>query len=177
MKKILAFGASNSKNSINKRFAKYVAESVSNSELNLIDLNDYEMPLYGIDKENANGIPEKAHDFRKLIEEADGIVISFAEHNGSFSVAFKNVYDWASRAGGNVWQEKPLLLVSTSPGGRGGAGVLAHAYGNYAHGNKNTVKGIALPSFHDNFADENGIIDSELKKELEIKLKEFENLI
>ena len=177
MKTILTLGASNSKNSINKEFACYTATLLDNVEVKNLDLNDFSMPLYGIDEEETNGVPAAAHSFRKEIMEADGIIISFAEHNGSFSAAFKNVYDWASRAGGNVWQNKPLLLLATSPGGRGGQSVLEHAYNIYAHGNENTIKGIAFPSFHNNFAQEKGILNEEYRSELKISLKKFQDLL
>ena len=47
---ILAFGASNSRHSINKRFAAWSAAQIHNAQVNLIDLNDFEMPLYSIDR-------------------------------------------------------------------------------------------------------------------------------
>ena len=177
MKTILSIGASNSKNSINKEFANHTASLLEKVEVKNLDLNDFSMPLYGIDEEEANGIPAAAHSFRKEIEDADGIIISFAEHNGSFSVSYKNVFDWASRAGGNVWQNKPLLLTATSPGGRGGQSVLEHAYSIYAHGNEKIVKGIAFPNFHNNFAKEKGILNEELQSELDISLKKFQDLL
>ena len=42
MSKVLAFGASSSKKSINKRFAIYAANCIPNAEINVIDLNDFE---------------------------------------------------------------------------------------------------------------------------------------
>ena len=52
MKKILALGASNSKNSINKTLAIYAAKQIENTEILVIDLNDFDIPLYGIDIRN-----------------------------------------------------------------------------------------------------------------------------
>ena len=49
MKKIIAFGGSNSKNSINKELAAYTANQINNVEVEVLDLNDFELPLYGID--------------------------------------------------------------------------------------------------------------------------------
>ena len=63
MKKIIAFGASSSKNSINKQLANYVANQFQNANVDLLDLNDYEMPLYSVDKEKNQGIPELAKAF------------------------------------------------------------------------------------------------------------------
>lgn len=177
MKKIIAFGASNSKESINQQLAEYAAGMLENAQVEMLDLNDFEMPLYGIDKEKANGIPEKAHIFLNKIRETDGLIISFAEHNSSFTVAYKNVYDWVSRIEGNVWQEIPMLIISASPGGRGGISALEHAHAIYARRNKNLIKGLALPNFHDNFVPGKGIVDQDLKKQLEEDLQKFQKLL
>ena len=68
MKKIIAIGASNSRESINKIFADYAANQVNQSIVETLDLNDYEMPIYGIDRERADGIPQLAYDFKKKID-------------------------------------------------------------------------------------------------------------
>ena len=124
MKKIIAFGGSSSRNSINKQLAIYVANLFPNVEVEILDLNDYEMPVFSVDKEKENGIHNLAHDFYTKIGTADFIVLSLAEHNGSYSSAFKNTLDWASRINAKTFQQKPMFLLATSPGARGGAGVL-----------------------------------------------------
>ena len=63
MKKILAFGASNSQNSINKKLASYTANLFENATVEVLDLNDFEMPIYSIDREKKDGLPQLAHDF------------------------------------------------------------------------------------------------------------------
>ncbi len=119
----LAIGASNSRQSINRVFATYTASQVQNAQVQTLDLHDYSLPLYGVDEEAENGIPEEVHKIDQIIQEADGIVLSLAEHNGSYTVAFKNVLDWLSRIDQKLWKGKPMLLLSTSPGARGGASV------------------------------------------------------
>ena len=47
MKKVLVFGASNSRNSINKTFAEFAANQLENVELTVVDLNDYVSPFAG----------------------------------------------------------------------------------------------------------------------------------
>lgn len=177
MKRILAFGASSSKKSINKTFAEYTAKQLSEVELKLLDLNDYEMPIFSVDRENQNGIHALALQFKEEIKSADGIIISFAEHNSAYSAAFKNIYDWVSRISSNVWESKPLFLMATSPGGRGGKSVLEMAYNRYHRGYTNTIVTFSLPSFGENFSAENGITESSLKVEFELKLKEFETAL
>jgi chromate reductase len=124
MKKIISLGGSNSKKSINKELAQYTANKIVNSETIVADLNEFELPLYSTDLENEKGIPDNAIKLNDLIEDADGIVISMAEHNGSYTAAFKNAIDWLSRINQKVWKDKPMFLMATSPGVRGGATVL-----------------------------------------------------
>jgi chromate reductase, NAD(P)H dehydrogenase (quinone) len=166
MKKIIAFGASSSKTSINKQLATYTANQFKNVLVEILDLNDYEMPIFSIDKEKENGIHPLAHDFYAKIGSADLIVISFAEHNGAYSTAFKNILDWTSRINGKTFQEKPMLLLATSPGARGGSSVLEIAKNRFPF-QGGIVKGsFSLPSFNDNFDSEKGIANEELKKQL-----------
>lgn len=120
-KKIIAFGASSSRHSINKQFATYTANQFKNASIEILDLNNYEMPIFSVDRESETGIPKQAQDFYAKLGTADFIVISFAEHNGAYSTAFKNILDWTSRIDAKTFQEKPVLLLSTSPGPRGGA--------------------------------------------------------
>lgn len=174
-KKILAFGASNSSTSINRKLAIYAANQVADAEITILDLNDFEMPIYGIDKEKASGIPELAHQFKTHIKNSDGIIISFAEHNGAYSTAFKNIFDWISRIEKDVWADKPMFLLATSPGGRGGQTVLELAVNKFKFMNQNTIVSFSLPFFGQNFSEEEGIIDESLSSAFNQQLNVFEN--
>ncbi|MGI9543883.1 MAG: NADPH-dependent FMN reductase [Cyclobacteriaceae bacterium] len=174
MKNIVAFGASNSSQSINKQLANFAAHQLADVEVNLLDLNDFEMPIFSIDREKESGIPDLATAFKKHIENSDGIIISFAEHNGAYSAAFKNIFDWISRIGKDVWANKPMFLMATSPGGRGGQTVLDIAVNKFKFMNPSTQVSFSLPSFHKNFSREEGIVDEELRNAFETQLKQFE---
>ncbi len=166
MKKIVVFAGSSSKNSINKQLAIYAAKQFQNAELDIIDLNDYEMPVYSVDKEKDNGIHSLAHDFYAKIGSADFIVISLAEHNGAYSSAFKNILDWASRINSKTFQQKPMLLLATSTGARGGATVLDIASKRFPFQGADIKGTFSLPTFQENFDVMNGITNAELKNEL-----------
>lgn len=170
MKKIIAFGASSSKNSINKQLATYAANLFENATVEVLDLNDYEMPIFSVDKEK-NGIPEEAQNFYNKIGEADLIVLSLAEHNGNFSAAFKNILDWASRINAKTFQEKEMLLLATSPGARGGSSVLEIASKRFPFQGANIKGSFSLPSFYENFDIVNGIINPEFKNQLDTIIK------
>ena len=78
--KVLAFAASNSRNSINKMLVLIAAnvlkeEVIPTAEISTIDLNDFEMPVYSIDRENESGIPQEAKNFYKAIGYADTLLI------------------------------------------------------------------------------------------------------
>jgi chromate reductase len=150
--KIIAFAGSNSINSKNKQLVNYTLKAFPEFEIELIDINDYEMPLYSIDKEKSNGVPEKAFAFRAKLSEADGIICSLAEHNRSYTVAFKNIFDWCSRVDMNIFANKPMLLMSTSPGGFGGGNVMAAAKSFFPKCGANIIESFSLPSFNQNFS-------------------------
>ena len=174
MKKILAFGASNSKNSINKKFATYAAHRIKDAAITVIDLNDFAMPVYGVDRERDEGIPEAAHRFLALLQSHDAYVISLAEHSNNVTVAFKNLEDWTSRIEKKVWQQKPLFLLSTSPGGRGGANVMSIQLKYMPFRGANILAHFSLPSFKENFSETEGITNQELLQSFEQQLQQFE---
>ena len=176
MKKIIALGGSNSKKSINKALAIYAANKIKDSEVTVIDLSKYELPLYGVDLEAESGIPENAVIINNMLESSDAIVVSLAEHNGSYSTAFKNAYDWKSRINQKVWKNKPMLLMTTSPGARGGIGVLESAKMSFPHLGANIIADFSLPSFYDNFS-ENGLKNEELNNSLNEKIELLEKAI
>lgn len=176
MKKIVAIAGSNSKKSINKTLVSYAAQKVANAEAVVADLNDYDLPLYSIDTENESGIPSAAHELNDLIASADGVVVSLAEHNGSYAAAFKSAYDWVSRIDMKVWKNKPMLLMATSPGPRGGASVLATAKMEFPYAGAQIAADFSLPSFFDNFS-EAGISNEELSAQLDVAVAAFEKAI
>ena len=173
MKQIVAFGASSSKKSINKDLATYAASLIEDTNVLILDLNDFEMPIYSIDYENDHGIPEKAYKFKEKLKNADGIIISFAEHNSVYTAAFKNIFDWISRIEKVVWFNKPMFLLSTSDGDRGAKTVLQIAYNRMSFGNPHKIPTFSLPNFKKNFDKNNGILDIDLNYEFQNALKVF----
>ena len=171
--KILAFAASNSRKSINKSLVSYASTLVS-ADVEMLDINDYTMPIYGEDLEKEQGIPEAASLFLDNISQADALLISFAEHNGNYTVAFKNLFDWASRKQMDVYQSKPIVMLSTSPGASGASSVLRLA-SESAHFFKGKVLAtLSIPSFYDNFdLEKNEMSNPELVEELKSALEKL----
>ena len=152
MKKVLAFGASNSKHSINKTFAAYAAGSLSDVDIHVADLNDYASPLYSVDLQNTHGIDRGALLFYELIQQSDALVISLAEYNGLHTAAFKNLWDWMSRIPmekpRNIWGGKPMFLLSTTPSKRPANHVLQVSKELFPFFGADIIADFYLPSFH-----------------------------
>lgn len=165
--RILAFAASNSSVSINRTIAEYAARLADGHEVETLDIHDYETPIYRHDREEAGGIPELAHDFLARIGAVDAVIISFAEHNGNYTAAFKNLFDWCSRVGREVWQGKRMLLLATSNGARGAQSVLEIATAAAPRFGGEVVGSLSIPKYNEVFDREAGrLTDAELDTEL-----------
>lgn len=173
--KILAFAGSNSVQSINRKLVIHTLTYFQNIEINLLDLNDYEMPLFSVDRQSKDGFPQKAYNFLAQVESCDAIILSLAEHNRSYTVAFKNIFDWCSRIDINIFKSKPMFIMSTSPGGFGGGNVMAAAMAFFPKCGAEIIESFSLPLFNQNFKDKIGITNEELKDQYETKLSNFKN--
>lgn len=126
--KILAFAGATRKGSFNKKLIKLAAKGAeaAGAEVTLVDLRDFPMPLYDGDLEAAEGLPEKAREFKKLLVDSDGILIASPEYNSGYSAVLKNAIDWASRVSAEgepsllAFTGKYAALLSASPGALGG---------------------------------------------------------
>jgi NAD(P)H-dependent FMN reductase len=170
--KILAFAGSNSSASINKKLVTYATTFFTEHSVEILDLNDYEMPLFSVDKLAKNGLPQLALDFAKKIDESDMLLISLAENNGAYTVAFKNIFDYISVIPERkaFWGNKPTFVMATSPGLRGGASVLNLAKTTLPYYGAKVVETFSLPSFYQNFNTESGINNAEFNSELKAKI-------
>jgi len=173
--KILAIGGSNSKNSINRALAYYTADLFEHAQINKIDINDLNVPLYSVDVETETGIPEDIKTFAAAIDASDLIIISLAENNGSFNVGIKNVLDWTSRIKDRkTFNNTPMLLMATSPGARGGATVLESAKMLFPYSGAIIKATFSLPNFYQNFDFDKGITNDGLLEEIKSVIKGIE---
>ncbi len=109
------------------------------------------MPIFSSDRESESGIPQLAHDFYNKIKETDAVMISFAEHNASYTAAYKNLFDWTSRIDMKVYQDKPAVLLATSPGAGGASSVLAAAKASAPYFGMDVKADLSVGSFYDEF--------------------------
>lgn len=154
--KILVFAGSNNNQSINKALATHAAavykkQMQTDAEVEVLDLNDYELPIYSIDREQANGIPALAQQFFNKIGAADKLIVSYAEHNGTYTAAWKNLFDWMSRIDMQVFQNKPMVILATSPGKGGASNVLKIAEQSATYFAADIKGVLSVPEFYENF--------------------------
>jgi len=174
--KVLAFGATTSRNSINKQLAQYAASLVPDADVELLDLNDFELPIFSQDKEEQIGQPSLAKGFIDKIAKADAIIISYAEHNGSYTAAYKNIFDWASRIEMKVFQNTPMVMLSTSPGAGGAANVLSQATNSAPYFSADLKGALSIPSFYTNFdVDKQELTDESLHQQLHALVLKLKN--
>lgn len=179
--KIIAFGATTSKNGINPILAKYVAEQfaheLSNSEVEVLDLNNYPLPLYSEDYEQEHGCPTIVNDFLAKIRDADLIIISLAEHNGSYSVAFKNLFDWTSRVQIKLFDSKKIVLTSATPGPGGGVCVLNAANTRFPKHGADIIGQLSVPNFSQSFDLTEGLVDKDIKQKMHDLIQQYTSTV
>lgn len=154
MKKILAFAGSNSSKSINYQLINFTSDLLSRSEVTVtvLDIRDWLIPIYSLDMD-PDQTPAKITELSSLIEAHDGFLISSPEHNGATPAFFKNILDWLSRRNDKVFGQKPMLLMSTSPGQKGGATNLEFLERTLPYQGATIASTFSLPSFYENLAD------------------------
>jgi len=170
---IIAFGASTRKESINQQFAEHVAKLFQGAEVATLLLSDYECAIYSEDRET-EGIPSVVIDFMEKLKRADLVVLSLAEHNGSYTAAFKNLFDWCSRYQQKTFENIRFFLLSTSPGPRGGMGVMTAALERFPRHQAEILDHFSLPNFQQNFHPDKGITNEVLCLSLHEKIQQIQ---
>jgi NAD(P)H-dependent FMN reductase len=131
--RILAFAGSARRDSFNKKLVAIAAHGArqAGADVTLIDLADFELPLFNQDLEAEKGLPAAVVALKQLFVEHQGLLVSCPEYNSSITPLLKNTIDWVSRqAPGEgplaAYKGKVATLMSASPGVLGGLRGLAH---------------------------------------------------
>ncbi len=170
MKKILAFSGSNYSKSTNKQLLNFTAALINEYEVEVLDISKWDIPIYSIDMD-PDQTPDEITRLIKLIQEHDAIILSSPEHNGGTPAFLKNIIDWLSRRSKQVFNSKPMLLMSTSPGPSGGANNLRYLEQSLPYQGVNIAATFSLPSFFENLT--NGKMNENLQDELQIALNKL----
>lgn len=173
MAAILAFAGSNSSTSMNFKLVKHTASLVVDHSVQVLNMANLPFPMYSEDYEKENGFSNSLVEIKNYIQKSEGLIISVNEHNGNPSAYFKNFLDWLSRLDKNFLEGKRILLMSTSPGGRGGIGAHEVIKNLLPRFGASTITSFSLPTFSKNFEEGKGITDSGLAEAHEKALSDF----
>jgi len=131
--KILAFAGSTRTDSFNKKLVKIAAAGAreAGADVTVVDLRDFQMPIYDGDLEQKEGLPQNARKLKDLMISHQGFLISSPEYNSSISGVLKNTIDWTSRQSEGepflvCFHGKVAGIMSASPSGLGGLRGLVH---------------------------------------------------
>ena len=173
MAKILAFAGSNSSTSINYELVKYTVSLLEAHDVQLLKMSHFPFPMYSEDYEKENGYSNSLIELKNDIAKSDGLIISVNEHNSNPSVYFKNLIDWLSRLERKFLNEKPILLMSTSGGKRGGASSLEVTKNLLPMFGAEVTATFSLASYYENFDAGKGVTDTSLAGAHRSALDEF----
>jgi NAD(P)H-dependent FMN reductase len=134
--KFLVFAGSTRTQSFNRRLAAVAAHMArdAGAEVTLLELADFDIPLYNADLETA-GTPADVIRLKEVLDAHPAWVICSPEYNGSYTGLLKNTIDWASSpvAGHAEWSDgtrpfagKVVGMLSASNGALGGLRSQSH---------------------------------------------------
>ena len=169
MKKILAFSGSNSSTSINRQLLLFATKKMETDSVEYVNLNDYNVAIFSEDLE------KKFTQLHELFSTADGFMISIPEHNGLLPAFFKNIIDWLSRIDQNIFNQKPVILLSTSPGQNGGQSNLKILQDLFPRWGAEVIGAFSLGNFYENndFGNRLDVVISDFEKAINLTVPEF----
>jgi NAD(P)H-dependent FMN reductase len=173
--KVLAFSGSTREGSVNRKLVNEAANMARQMGANVtvVDLREYQLPFFDEDLEAKEGIPSKGKQLRQLMSQSQVIFIASPEYNGSLSAVLKNTIDWASRDDeegkpSTAFKGKKFVIMSASPGSRGGVRGLNHLrdiLGNV--GGTVVTQQFSLPDSYSAFDAQGHLKNAQQKQELQ----------
>ena len=120
--KLLVFGASLRRDSLNCRLASHAADVIRSKggSADFATMLDFDCPSYDLDFEMTQPLPIGAQRLKDKLVAADAFLISSPEYNASMPGYLKNVIDWTSRFRPQPFNGRQGLLMSASPSMVGG---------------------------------------------------------
>ena len=98
------------------------AAKESGAEIDFYDISEHNLPFCdGRDDEST--YPSSVHEFKKLIQGAQGIIIGTPEYHNSFTGSLKNALDLC---GFDEFEHKMVGMIGVAGGGMGAANAIAH---------------------------------------------------
>ena len=181
MTQLLVFSGSSRIESFNLKLAVRLAliAEQTDAEVSLVNLQDFDFPIYNGDLEDAKGLPSAAKRFKKLLREHTGLIITCPEYNGFMTPLLVNTIDWCTRSEDasvdlSGFADKTVLIASASPGPAGGSRANTHL--------KTMLSGIGsivfpqtltVPSAYDAFDDQGEFLDDSMAKRAQRLIEKF----
>lgn len=123
------------------------------AEVDLIDLNAYQFPVFNERLKFQTSPAANVIDFAGRVKSADGVIIVTPEYNGGYPAALKNVVDLLYEE----WHRKPVAISTVSDGSFGGTQVITSLQFSLWKIRAWTVPAMyPVPNAHATF-DENGV--------------------
>ena len=174
MTSILIFAGSARQGAFSKQLAAATTTIVADDgcKPTLIDLADFDVPLYNADLETEAGIPQPVIDFRHLVASHAGMIIATPEYNGFVTPLLLNMLCWASRPSpsddfGAVFQGRPVALMASSPGRLGGVRVIPRLRDVVAELGMIPVPGfVTVPAAGSAFTEQGQLVDRQTEDDL-----------
>jgi chromate reductase len=167
MTSFLAFSGSTRADSFNHKVAATLVAQINKlgHDGQLVNLNNYDMPIYNGDLEAASGLPASVTALKQKMSEANGLIITCPEYNGFMPPVLINAIDWCTRSAEasvdlGCFINKPVFIAAASPGPGGGGRAANHL--------KTMLSGIGayvspfpltVPSAFNAFADDGSFAD------------------
>ncbi len=133
---ILVISGSERAGSLNLRLARHAAQRLEadGHAAHVFSLRDLALPVYDGDIQAATGVPASTQRLRQAVLDSDGLLLVTPEYNGFPTPLLLNAFDWLSRLAADGGQprgleataNKPVALMSASPGAAGGVRSLNH---------------------------------------------------
>ena len=167
--KLLMVAASLRQGSYNRKLIQLAAALARDggASVDLAQFDEFPVPMYNADDEEASGIPEGAQAFAERLRAADGVVIASPEYNNSMPGTLKNLIDWVSRIRPLPFKGKHALLLSASPSLVGGnRGLWALRVPLESLGVLVYPRMFSLAQANQAFADDGSLADSKLAQRL-----------
>jgi chromate reductase len=160
--------------SVRLRDAARRALDAAGAATDVLDLRALDLPMYDGDLEARQGVPAGARTLRDALAVSDAVLLVTPEYNGFPTPLVINAFDWLSRlpaevgrpAGVAVSADKPLALLSSSPGALGGQRALTLVR-QYLGGTFQMLvlpQQFALGKAHEAFDDAGGLKDARAAK-------------
>lgn len=176
MKKFLLLPGSTRAGSFNFSLLRSIPSAYGT--LDLVKPEELRSPVYDQEVLDATGLPPSLRSIGDRVLQADAVIVSSPEYNGSISSPLKNVLDWTSKMDPVPWEDRPVLLLGASPGALGAIRGLWHtrvpfeALGAWVY-----PEMFGLSRAHEAFGSDGQLQDPKTRARLQALLEEFKKFV